>query len=371
MWIGKTGSLPSGMLDSLSELFCETRGKSATFTRQIRERLRHHALLVQVGHSKDHFSFDHEHFREYFLGEQLGRYLLNEDIMDVRRILRTELVPGWALDTALAYAFEHGSRPQPLLEFAVSVARSEGLTSFIRENGGALAVRLLEKLDENISIAELAFPIDSLRGRTIRGATFTKCYFRQTAIEGSAIDRGGFIDCDFERIDLSEKAEHMSAQMTNCRVQCVIVRQGDEYVEVFDPERIAVYLTRTGLSSRKHASEGSVTEIAYDIDKRLEIVQKVINTFRRCTQASEGVFKLRLSKNATEFFADVLPELLRLGVLARVENQGSGSYDHFKLGMRMSDLAEILGDSRGSYKRFVAGVKTNRAAALQRPTSGI
>jgi hypothetical protein len=244
-------------------------------------------LIVQLGHNKDHFSFDHDHFREFFLGEQIGRYLVGNDATDIRRLLKTDVVPAWSLDAALAFAYAQKVAVGALLEFLSAIARSDGLTSFLRENCGALCIRLLEKLAGfGGAVNELSFPIDALGGRSISDAKFVKCYFRPTSIDGSRLNKVLFVQCDFERLDLSGSSP-VVAEMADCSVRSILVRQGADYAEIYDPERIRLFLERAGFVL--NAKTGVPAFESYEIDRKLEIVQKVINTFRRCTQASEGV----------------------------------------------------------------------------------
>ena len=106
MWQRKCGLakppvLSSEMLDSLAELYCEVMNLSPRFiSRQVKERIKQHALIVGVGISKKEFAFDHDDFREFFLGEQIADHLQHKREADLRKIFRTDLLPALALDTA-------------------------------------------------------------------------------------------------------------------------------------------------------------------------------------------------------------------------------------------------------------------------------
>jgi hypothetical protein len=355
MWVTKSGTLPGPMLDSLAELFCETHGKSSSATRQVRDRLRTHALIIKSGASKDQFGFDHDEFREFFLGEELGRFLVDGVITDVRRILRADSLPSWSLDVATAFALEQ-SGAQDLLQTIVAVGKSDSLTSFVRENSGALAVRVLDKMPESeATVAELTFPTDSLRGRRFQRKRFQNCYFRQSSIENSNFNKCRFENCEFERLDLaSGPVAGSDPELSSCKVRSVTILQGDDHLDVYDPEKISFYLQRAGFSPWGDVESRVAISAITDPDPKLEMVQKAVATFRRTTQASEGVLRLRLSNNASEFFRSILPELLSNGVLERVENAGGGNYQHFKLRMRLSELATLFGAANNSYAQFLA-----------------
>lgn len=118
---------------------------------------------------------------------------------------------------------------------------------------------------------------------------------------------------------------------------------------MYDRERIRFFLASAGFAF----GDEQVPEKPPSFDVELQILQKVVNTFRRCTIVSEGTLRLRLSIHSTKFFTSLLPDTLRVGILQQVKHQGSGAQQHFRLGIRMSDVADLISDSEGSYKRFM------------------
>ena len=56
--------------------------------RQVINRLPDHPLIIKPEKTATTFSFDHDEFREFFLGEALGDHLINKNDVDVRFLLR-------------------------------------------------------------------------------------------------------------------------------------------------------------------------------------------------------------------------------------------------------------------------------------------
>jgi hypothetical protein len=348
MWLAKTASLSSDMLDSISDMFAETKTKSAATIRQVRDRIKHHALILQSVFNKNQFQFDHEDFREFFLGEQLGRYLAKGDPTDVRRLLRVEILPSWALDVAVTAVLQAKGKSAGLIDLIQKVSRADGSMSYLRENCGALAIRLMEKLGAG-EVQELTLPVDSLRGRVLADCGFVRCYFRRMRLEESKLTNVRFTECEFERIDLAGDSREVQAEIQTCTFHCVVVGHDDDFYEVYDRERIRFFLGNNGFTFK--GEKAPEKPPAFDVE--LQILQKVVNTFRRCTIVGEGTLKLRLSLHSTKFFTTLLPDLLRVGILQQVKHQGSGAQAHFRLGIRMSDVADLISDSEGSYKKFM------------------
>jgi hypothetical protein len=353
MWLAKTASLSSDMLDSISDMFAETKTKSAATIRQVRDRIKHHALILQSAFNKNQFQFDHEDFREFFLGEQLGRYLVKGDPTDVRRLLRVEVLPSWTLDVAVTMVLEQKGRSVGLIDLVQRVSRADGPMSYLRENCGALAIRLMEKIGAG-EVQELTLPVDSLRGRVLGDCAFVRCYFRRMRLEETKLSKTRFAECEFERIDLAGDSREVQADIEKCTFHCVVVGHNEDFYEVYDRERIRFFLSSNGFTFK--GEDLPVKPSTFDVE--LQILQKVVNTFRRCTVVGEGTLKLRLSLHSNKFFTSLLPDLLRAGVLQEVKHQGSGAQAHFRLGIRMSDVADLISDSEGSYKRFLTIVQS-------------
>jgi hypothetical protein len=278
------------MLDAITDMFCDTKQKPPAMSRQIRDRLKTHALMVPSGLGRNQFEFDHEDFREFFLGEQLGRYLSKADPTDIRRILRAEILSAWAIDTAIGIAVQRHTVPAQLLELIQEVSKTDGPISYLRENCGSLAIRIMEKCPER-AVRDLTFPIDALSGRILSKSSFSRCYFRGTSLDKSRMTNTIFTECNFERIDLAGASTEISAHLSGCTFHCVVVGKTDDFYEVYDRDRIRFFLAQAGFDFPGE-SEPTKPQI---FDQELQIIQKVVNTFRRTTTVHEGTLRLRLS----------------------------------------------------------------------------
>jgi hypothetical protein len=171
---------------------------------------------------------------------------------------------------------------------------------------------------------------------TLSGKTFRSCHFRSTSLEHSSLTACIFENCEFERLEVNGSFNLRSVVLdAACKVYCIAVGVGDDLLEIYDPSRIVAQLSAIGMSVQ---AEQQLTLIASPLpDLELQIAQKALSTFHRATQVSEGAFRLRLSINSGRFFATVLPDLLRTGVLERSKRE-----DKFKLGAPLGRIAAIL-----------------------------
>lgn len=360
MWISKTGSLSLEMCNSLAELFCETKHLNPAIARQVRERIPQHALLTSVGSARNQVMFDHDHFREFFLGEQLGMYLAEGAKSDLRKMLRVDIVPGWALDTAVSVALRLNASAPGLLRIVIETAQSESPASFVRENSGALCARLLDGIGEaQIVIEDMTFPGDAMRGRRIANTNFKGCYFRPSALDGSQLEKLSFHACEFELLSVNEEFRFNQVKLTNCTIYGLSLRKGTEDIDIYDPAKINRYCEMIGATVEGGETSGakSIAEII-KTDTELQIIRKLLMVFMRSTQVSERVLDLRMGVHSHKFFSDMLSDLLEAGVLERIKHTGSGSVHRYRLGKFVSVIEEALTASNGSYSKFLVAIKS-------------
>lgn len=354
MWMNKRGSLPRSTCDDYADLYCGERNKSPSATRQVRERLNNHALLVSDSGGSQ-IGFDHQHFRDFFMGEQLGEYIRARAAADMRKIMRVDSIPGSTLDAAVALALKGNANPVVILRSIVDVAAAEGPTSFVRENAGALCLRLAGRIPPSsppTEIRGLSFPQGALGGRGLQGIHFRDCYFRSTVVSG-ALKEVRFDNCEFEHIEVADSFPFTGVVFNDCQIHGISRTRGDLSFDHYGPNVIDTYLSRSGALITHNTQPLSAKEPIPEDDEDIKIVRKLILIFRRATQVSDSVIKLRLGVQANRFFEQSERQLLAHHVLRTVPNRGGGNQRRFGLGRSMSAIAGALAKSSGTYSTFL------------------
>lgn len=355
MWVSGVDTLRSDLLDFVADLFCEEGKKSPSIARQVRDRLTHHALLVKVGGGRPGFSFDHEDFRQFFLGVSISLALAKLDTELVRSLLRTALIPSVALDEAVLSCIKNGTSRRSLMDLLFSVVAGELPTSFVPENAGNLLLRVLDggvELDGREQIAEgFAFSSQSLVDRKFASVRFLKCYFGPTSLNGSELSKVTFEKCTFERIELANSPT-VDASLTECEIACVVLQDGE--LTVFDPAGINDALREAGFNGVDDAV--NQVSIKKSPDHELEIVSRAMRAFMRATQHNEQTLLVKLGVDAPAFFDSVLPALLQSGVLAETDYRGAGVQKRYRLAMPMSRIQSAMTMAAGDFKTFCSEV---------------
>ncbi len=351
MWISKTAVLSDGMMDSLAEIFCDTKGCSPVVSRQVKERLKQHALIISTGPTRKEFAFDHDDFREFFLGEQLAAHLESQSEPDLRKLFRIDLLPALALDSAIRRIGGGCEDSGPVIDLVLRVGLSESSSSFVRENAGALLAPLLGcPHAAHLLVEGMVFPPEALKGHTVSNVEFAHCYFRPTSLAGTALNSCRFHDCEFEHLSIvSDSQEIKDTTLSGTRIHSLTVEHDGEASDYYNPDEITVVLGRAGFGFE--AEQLTIEhELPVEVEPDLRVTEKALQTFHRSTVVPEGTFRLRLSIHANHFVDSLLPRLLRAGIVVEVKAPGTRK---FKLGVPLTSIANALEHCRGSLDEFL------------------
>jgi hypothetical protein len=350
MWNSKTNVLSGEMLDSLAEIFCESKNKSPIVSRQVKERIRQHALIISSSQSNREFEFDHDDFREFFLGEQLARYISDGSDHEIRKLFRMEALPVVTLDSAVGLLATGCKDSTKLIERILKVGLSESSSTFVRENAGAFITPLLRcEHVPSLRLSGLVFPPDSLRACSIKDVKFIDCYFRPTSLSGSQLKNCRFEACEFEHIGANSSATTIDqCVLVETKVDSFTIENRDTTVDYYNPEHIETQATRLGfILEAKQLNLSTVA--AQETEEDLRIAEKALQTFHRSTHVHEGTFKLRLSRNERRFFDEILPRLLKAGIVEELQ----GHDRRYRRAVSVGRIAEALSACNGSFEMFI------------------
>ena len=354
MWISETAVLKSDVFDYVVDLYAEHRMMEPHVTRQVSRRIRQHALIVATDY--DSFRFDHEEFYHYFLGEAVARMVARADTGGVRHAFRVARLPGFVLGVAARGALrESGGRP--FMDTLNVVCAIELRDSFIKDNAGDLAIRLIDAGDLGaVAIDRMSFSVDSLKSRDIHDATFRDCYFGRTDLASSTIRDCSFERCRFEQIDVSDMTRIHGASLRDCEVFSVV--RASEETAIFAPESIDGTLREAGFKiPNRHRDAGIAPAVVpIETDELLELTIRMCRAFFRSTGVNEYTFRQRLGSKANIFFDQVLPLLRDHGVVNEVDYKGAGRQMRYRLGISLNDVQRAIESADGSFEKFLEGI---------------
>lgn len=355
MWQTSSRHIKFDLLDVLVELFSEVRKKSGSVTRQVKERIKQHSLLASNPLRPMSVEFDHEDFQDFYLGEGLGRLLAAGNRSDLYSALAVNVFSNAAIVQGIQYVARIDANIADCIKQIQQINAGETGFSFCKENCAVLALRLSEHCDNEVdlSLTDMYFPADSLRGRRLKRVKFDHCHFQPSSINNASFDSVVFDNCEFERLDLEPSSNELSGcEFSECRVDSILLIEETEYI--FDPSKIVERLRNSGSSV---TTEDAAEYTPPGDDFRLKLLSRFFRIFLRTTQVNEDVIKLKLGGLSPRFFDEVLPELESRGVLSEVTWDGRGVQRRFRLAIPMTNINRAFEKSSGSFEGFLSSIK--------------
>jgi hypothetical protein len=352
MWINNTQSLGDDVMGYIADLFSETKGFTANYQRQIKERIKQHALIVRTEGVGNSFSFDHQEFYYYFIGVSLANQIIADDRPSLMQMLRVGILPQQAFETVVQSLKSKAYRTATAEELLVALCQKEGMVSFVRENLGAIFIRLLAgDMKETTTVSGLILPPNSLNAVELSNKTFKNCYFQSSGLENTKLIDCTFEQCRFDRLDLYETTEVKGAKLLDCDIRSVY--DNDSENSFFGPDQVFRLLAGHGFEIKYLDQYQTASLPANEIDEEILLTERIMRRFLKSTQLNENIFRLRLGRSYGKFEDKVLPVLKKAGVLIDVKYDASGYQKRYKLGKPMSLIEKAFERSEGSFTKFI------------------
>ena len=358
MWESRIEYLKQDHLDMVTEYFCDGKRLSSQQSQQVRERIKGHALLVASPDINLAVEFDHDEFRQYFLGDGLARTILplsKNSISEALSILRRGILPENSQHEFIrSIKRQNIEKIIEVAELLSSVSRLDGQASYTKENCGNLTLKLLSDMDsDGLELSDMIFGIESIRDCKLRNVSFKDCYFSQSSYETTEIELCTFENCNFGQMRIHSSTIIRDNKFTGCKFDSIKVE--DSSLEIWEPVAIKSYLDKNNSTSLDGTTIDSVDIELMSMDEELISVEKLLRYFMRSTHISESVIKIKLGDRSQSFIDFTLPKLIESRVIEEIENRGSGQQRRFKLGRPLQELNSHLASAQGEYEKFILG----------------
>lgn len=350
-----TSLIKKESLDLIAELYCDSIRLPVGITRQVINRMPDHPLIIKPEKNATTFAFDHDEFREFFLGEALANHLINKNDVDVRLLLRNIPLSKAAVAACRNILRDDEVNYQDIFIELERLTQNESSATYIQENCRRLMFRVAQDGHlTGVTISSATLSLELFTDVSFDSVKFSDCYFFPGALEACNLKNCTFENCQFESIELGGGVSIKATVLRNCEVYSFIQSASCD-APIFSPSEIAKRLEKNGF-----IMEGEPTESGYDgipnEDGRLLLLTRALRAFSRATGVNDDLFLRRLGKKGHEFMDLVLPEILKVGLLEEVEHKGAGHHKRFKLAIPMSQVQKALRESGGCFEKFIATV---------------
>lgn len=354
MWESHVDYLKREHLYFVADYFSETKGKSVSQAKQIRERILGHALLIPSTNANQAVEFDHEEFRLFFLGEGIAEQALplNERAKaDVLNALRRGPLPKHA-QHACVRAIKRNTKAERIqvAKFLLGIGVLDGQTSYTQENCSALLIRLLTEIDsQGLEVMGLMFGHNSLRGRHLTNIHFVNCYFYPTSLEMTHLEMCKFTKTQFGQLRIFKNTTFSEVELDDCHIDALHFTEQE--MDVWEPSGVNQQLEKLGVQIMQKLS--TPPQDPQSMDPELRTIERLLRYFMRSTTISESVMLMKIGNTARQFIDDKVPDLLERGIFLEIENYGNNAVRRFRLGMSMQKISSAITTARGSYSKFL------------------
>lgn len=345
MWINSSNELPKDIVDVVIDVYIETRSKTQRTGDQIKERIKNHALIKINPINDKTFSFDHEEYYSFFLGQSIGRMIIGNDI-ELITVFRKGKLPYQSIDSAIQYINNKNVNQSKIINSISDIGNNESNTSYLKENCGSILIRLLNNSMEKYKIQEQHFSMNALKDITLNNCVFLNCNFQSTLIH--KIYNCTFKNCVFDKIEYSDESEIKNTIIEKTRIHA-LQKPSNDYEE-YDPTVIKYYLQEIGFNFSKRVSESIDKPV--ELDEEIQNIEKLLRCFLRTSALYDNVLRVRMGQDYEQFKRKVVPDLLKKGII--IEHSGSTKErNYYKLNIKMESVKNLIKRSNGSYQNFL------------------
>jgi len=352
MWRDSVEQVSKDMLDVITELFC-SQFPDVKRNRQIQDRIKDHALLKPTLPNDGSYCFDHEEFRNFFLGQAIGSLIIKNDQSGLRTILRVGQVPPQSLETIHEFVSKQDVNVDEVIQRLIDMSAVEAPTSYSRENIGGVLGRLLQSSSSQaLQVRGILFPSNALDEGVLSHVEFLECHFQPMLFRNDHFDSCVFKDCHFERIEIQSGAISVArdCRMLNCEISSFRIDDQD----IYDPGTMGKRLEPLGFPPGEgEVADGKEVEEVVN-DQKLVVAERALRAYQRATQVNENTLRQRLGQDSGLFFDSVLPVLMEKELFVQVDYRGAGHQKRFGLKTRMTRIEDCLRRCRGNFDTFVS-----------------
>ncbi len=364
MWVNGVEAIGLDVVRLVVQIFAEEKDKTPSVLRQISDRINDHSLLRldDSAGSIKRIRFDHEDFQAFYLGQALARAMDSRSDSNARLILDARQLSNPVIEEVVRYLTSLDTstlRSKKLIEYLHQLPRGQQHVSYIRENCGALMLKLAERTQITHSITGVSFPENALEQRKIKNLKVSNSFFNSTSLSNSTIYDCTFENCRF--VELALNGEHnLSETMFDeaCSFDSVSVGNNvdGEYRKFFNPDRVRAVLKNHGFILESQQDTLSEQSDPTEMDTDIKIALRFIRMFARSTVVAESTVRTRIGTQYSNFLNNILPKLQKANLIETIPSPNRCRY---RLTVPLSEIDKLVENSGSTFEQFIANASNH------------
>ncbi len=352
MWLSNVEYVKQDYLQTWIEIFCEQQKISPAETKDCKEKIIHHAMLIKEG---DHYLFCHEAFRQYFLGRQIASYIKSSNYdFHLRRILSQDILTTPTIDSLTFSLSNDNTSFESLVDQLYALKGGESKVSPISQNIAGILISCWKK------------------GNHSQSYTFEKLYFAESILAACSLTNLSFVDCVIEKINASQQNSINNVSFQNCSITNLVLSTykkatinctfddlsipGHVFIceleqDFFSPDQIKAAIVSAGAKLQDDTL--SMTQPAQP-DEELAVFEKIVRKFYRTSGVTGSMLSMIFADKWSTYEQDYLQDYLDHGLLKNTDWRGHGSDVRYKLGISINKYEYAIKNSNGNLSKFLS-----------------
>jgi hypothetical protein len=334
------------IIETIATLLLDQWEIDGGLRQQIIEMVRMHVLLVAPPSSnQSQRMFDHPEFRDYFvayaLKERVAAVMAGGPTNDLVRFLSISQLS----DSTARYVCSMLDRTplgvSTFLSSTEDALKQEWKPTYIQQNLGTLIPFMIDGVEfssrasfEGKAIySSLAFENTRIENFTFKDGTFVNASLRRVAWRGVRLEAMALGELQLDR-----EASFAEVSLVHCAVEGVRVQSGDgDELREYAPVRIRRELERIGFTYvDEELPFDTIGEVTDSTNVRL--LRKLLRMFHRTTIVSDETLRTRFGADSLALESQLLPLLLKYGVVEARKWRGSGNHNAWTLAVSLDDF---------------------------------
>jgi len=301
MWCENKKGLTERDLIALTEMYCDSVPKELDYKRQILKRINQHAFLVEQKFAGTKiFSFEHEDFFNHFVAVALSRHLVSGNNNEAVRILEHGTLPDMLVSETATIILSNQSVES--VKALVMICEELSDTSYAKENASTLILQLVSGGNlTNLTLQNLLVRSNGLSHVAFTDIIFDKCIFQRTDTESSTLFGVTFMDCEFDKLEVSSNAQLRNVRFTG-KNNFDYVTVGGSKISSRVPGDQLILLSKVAGVTVESIAGTSTAVLVPPVDERVIQLERVLRLFTKNTQVNEDYIRAKLGKMHSVFF---------------------------------------------------------------------
>jgi hypothetical protein len=354
MWISKSEMLRSDIIEMLTDLFVDSEQLNVEAARQVKNRIKDHAILKMSDINRQYIEFDHQDFYHFFLGEAILSSFTKNEISDIFDIARRGRLPEVTLEFC-SYNMTKFENEQSIVNKLVQGSKNEQKVSYANENISLLLLFIHQENPDSftLKLCDISFETEPISIIKLFNITFEKCIFSSLKLSNLKSNIT-FDNCTIMEIEVDEESNKKENIIIAGETEINSINNRINDTNEYAPNVINAFLEKQYNYRFQKRKEKTPDEIKKEeTDERFTVLEKALRVFFTRIEVNSDVLKIRLGNKERMFWDSVYPATRSI-IFKEVPYSGGGNQIRLRIICKMENIQMAITRADGDFDKFIS-----------------